>query len=335
MLSSYRSVNRAPGKGGTIPSEVASEEVRVLTGERVLVTGASGLIGAPMVRHLAASNRVYALARFTDPQARDDLASAGAEPVAADLGTLDPRELPDVDYVFHAGATMPSKGAERSRPGTFEVNVQATGRLMRRYAGVKGFVYCSSGSVYAYQGQRPLREDDPYGLHNNIPTYAASKIAAESLVEFLSREQATPVTTVRIFTVYGPTGGTVTARIDLVARGEPVPVFPGGPNQQTPMYIDDAVDKAEAALVIGRVPPLVVNFAGSETASVQEYTQIAAGLLGTEVAHRDSPDAYYPIWADVTKMHAHLGRCRVGVAEGVRRVVEAAGRRTEPSGVPG
>jgi UDP-glucuronate 4-epimerase len=307
----------------------------VLEGQRVLVTGASGLIGAPLARHLAATNHVYALARFTDPPAREDLARAGAEPIAADLATLDARALPDVDYVFHAGAVLRARGAERSRSHTFEVNVQATGRLLRRYSGVKGFVHCSSGSVYAYQGQRPLREDDPYGLHNNIPIYSASKIAAESLVEFLSREQRTPVTTVRIFTVYGPAGGTVTARIDLVARGEPVPLYPGGPNQQTPMYIDDAVDKAEGALTIGQVPPLVVNFAGSETASVQEYTGIAARLLGTEVAYRESPDAYYPIWADVTRMHEHLGRCRVSVAEGVRRVVEAAGLRTERSGVPG
>jgi len=307
----------------------------VLQGERILVTGASGLIGTAVASRLAARNHVYALARFTDPRARDGIVQAGAEPVTADLATLDPRSLPEVDYVFHAGATLPGKGAEQSRPRTFEVNVQATGRLLRRYAGVKGFVQCSSGSVYAYQGQRPLREDDAYGLHNNIPTYSASKIAAESLVEFLSREQGTPVATIRIFTVYGPAGGTVTGRIDLVARGEPVPVYPGGPNQQTPMYIDDAAEKAEVALTLGEVPPLVVNFAGSETASVQQYTQIAADILGTTVAHRESPTAYYPIWADVAKMHEYLGPCRVSVAEGVRRVIEASASRRERTAVPG
>ncbi len=307
----------------------------MLMGSRILVTGASGLIGAPLARHLATENHVYALARFGDIQVREAVLGAGAEVLPGDLATVDPGELPDVDYVFHAGAMMPSKGAEQSRPLTFEVNAQATGRLLRRYARVKGFVYCSSGSAYAYQGQRPLRENDPYGLHNNIPTYAASKIAAESLVEFLSREQATPVITLRIFTVYGPTGGTVTARIDLVSQGKPVPVFPGGPNQQSPMYIDDAVVKAEAALTLGEVPPLVVNFAGSETASVQEYTGIAGRLLGREVEYRESADAYYPIWADVTKMHKYLGQCRVSVADGVRRVVDSAALRTDRNVIPG
>jgi nucleoside-diphosphate-sugar epimerase len=306
-----------------------------LSGERILITGATGLVGAPLTMYLAQRNEVFGLARFSDQSMQATLRAAGAQLIQADLRDVDRDTIPEgLDYVIHAGAILPAKGAERSRNETFQTNVQATGRLMRHVGPVKGFVHCSSGSVYAYQGQRPLNEDDPYGLHNNIPTYAASKIAAESLVEFLSREAGIPTSIVRIFTVYGPQGGTVSARIDMVARGEPVPVFPGGPNQQTPMYVDDAVEKAETAATLATVPPLVVNFAGSETASVQEYTTMAADLLGVDVSFRESDTAYYPIWADVTKMHETLGRCRVGVAEGVRRVVESSGHRTQAN-VPG
>lgn len=307
-----------------------------LSGERILITGATGLIGAPLTVHLAQENEVFALARFSDPSMRATLQAAGAHLIPADLREVDRATIPEgFDYVIHAGAMMPSGGAENSRGETFETNVQATGRLMKLVAPVKGFVYCSSGSVYAYQGQRPLKEDDPYGLHNNIPTYAASKIAAESLVEFISRANGIPASIIRIFTVYGPQGGTVTARLDLVARGEPIPVYPGGPNQQTPMYVDDAVEKAQVAATLATVPPLVVNFAGSETASVQEYTQMAADLLGVEVSFRESDTAYYPIWADVTKMHETLGHCRVGVAEAVGRVVESSGLRNQTDRVPG
>src|ERR1700674_1176667 len=127
----------------------------VIEGQRVLVTGASGLLGAPLAAHLGKSNRVYALARFTDPDMIEQIRGSGVEPFIADLATVDMSTLPDVDYVLHAGAVLPSKGAETSRPATFEVNVQATGRLLRRYPSVKGFVHCSSGSVYAYQGPRP------------------------------------------------------------------------------------------------------------------------------------------------------------------------------------
>lgn len=307
----------------------------VLEGKRILVTGASGLIGSALTAYLAADNEVFALARFGDPEARATIESACARVIVADIRDVSTRDIPEgLDYVIHAGAATATT-SERSRVETFETNVQATGRLMRLVRYVKGFVYCSSGSVYAYQGQRPLREDDPFGLHNGIETYSASKIAAESVVEFLSREEGIPATIVRIFTIYGPAGGSITSRIDLVARGETIPVYPGGPNQHSPMYIDDAVEKLAVAASLASVPPLVVNFGGSETASVQEYTRLAADLLGVDVSYRESDAAYYPIWADVQKMHASLGRCSVSVDDGVRRVVEAREARLATGGVHG
>jgi UDP-glucuronate 4-epimerase len=307
----------------------------VLEGKRILVTGASGLIGSAVTDHLAADNEVFALARFSDPEARARAESTGAHPIVVDVKEISAEDIPaGLDYVIHAGAATAAT-SERSRIETFETNVQATGRLMRLVGPVKGFVYCSSGSVYAYQGQRPLREDDPFGLHNGIETYSTSKIAAESVVELLSREEGIPATIIRIFTIYGPAGGSITSRVDLVARGETIPVYPGGPNQHSPMYIDDAVEKMAVAATLASVPPLVVNFGGSETASVQEYTKLAADLLGVDVSYRDSDSAYYPIWADVEKMHATLGRCNVSVDEGVRRVVEAMEARLASGGVHG
>lgn len=308
-----------------------------LTGERVLVTGASGLFGRPLAAALAAQqNEVYGLARFTDPGVRERLAADGVTPIVADLADLEQATLPDVDYVVHAGALLPSTGAEKNRDVTFEINVQATGRLLRRYADVHGFLYCSSGSCYAYQGPRPLREDDPFGLHNGIPTYAASKIAAESLVTFLCREQQTPTTIIRIFTMYAPDSGTVSKRIDMVRAGQTIPVYPDGPNHQCPLFVDDAVRLAQKALLVAGVPPTVVNFAGSETTTVQDYCRIAGEQLGVTPSFREDPQAYYPIWPDVTRMHELLGTCRTSVAEGVAAVLaHDASARSRDNWIPG
>lgn len=312
----------------------SEEPAGTIEGARVLVTGVSGLVGMPLALDLVRRNEVVGLARFSDPATREALDAAGVVTVAADVATVGPSDLPEVDYVVHAGAVLPSTGSERDRAATFEVNVQATGRLLRHYRSVRGFLSCSSGSCYAYQGQRPLREDDPYGLHNRIETYAASKIAAESLVTFLCREQSTPVTIVRIFTMYGPTSGTVTKRVDMVREGREVPVYPDGLNHQCPLYVDDAVRLLQRALLVADVPPTVVNLAGSETTSVQEYCTMAARMLGTEARFREDPDAYYPIWPDVTRMHRILGRCRTGVEEGVAAVL-ASTERTRENWIPG
>ena len=41
-----------------------------LTGKRILVTGATGMVGGPLAQALAADNTVFGGARFTNPKAR-------------------------------------------------------------------------------------------------------------------------------------------------------------------------------------------------------------------------------------------------------------------------
>lgn len=292
-------------------------------GRRVLVTGASGLMALPMVTELARENEVFAAARFTDASRISDVERAGARAVRWDAASPDWGELPDaVDYVFHI-AGIKAAAAESDPKLTFETNVQAAGRLMSRYRSARGFLYCGSGSAYRYIPGERMSESTPFGLHNGLETYAASKIAAESVVEFASKEFGLPAVIIRIFSAYGPLGGAITSRIGAVRSGEPVPVYPGAANRYNPLFESDYVEKAIAAIQLAATPPLVVNFAGSESSTIEEYCRIAARILGVEVTFREDPAAYWPLWADVTKMERLLGPTRVSVKEGIRRVIAA------------
>src|SRR6516165_7259799 len=125
--------------------------------QRILVTGATGRMGLPLALSLAVDNEVYGVARFTDPEARAALAAAGVTTIPFDLAESALDTLPvGVDYVLHTGGFTPSR-ADPAASQFFEVNSQAVGRLLAHYRQVKGFLHCSTGSVYAYQGRRPLR----------------------------------------------------------------------------------------------------------------------------------------------------------------------------------
>ncbi len=92
---------------------------------------------------------------------------------------MDLGDLPEaVTHVFHAAARF-GRQADAHWRRSFETNAQASGRLVAACPGA-AFVYCSSGSAYAHQGRRPLREDDPPGVH--LGMYSLSKIAGEELV---------------------------------------------------------------------------------------------------------------------------------------------------------
>ena len=218
---------------------------------------------------------------------------------------------------------MTTQGPDTDCREMFEVNAQATGRLVAACRDVAGFVVCSSGSTYAYQGKRPLREDDPPGVHLGL--YSLSKIAAEAVARFASHEHSVPMTIIRIFSTYGPLGGAPATRLQRIMAGKEVVLHPDAPNNYNPIYEDDYVRLGIAALQVATTPPLTVNWAGSETVSAEDYCAYLGELVGKEVQIRYDERAPWALWPDVTLMHQVLGRTQVPWRVGMARMAEAMG----------
>jgi UDP-glucuronate 4-epimerase len=290
-------------------------------GWRVLVTGATGRVGFPVARALAQRYEVFGLARCRRDGDAERLVGAGIHPIVGDVAALDVRELPlGITHVFHAAARLGRDALDQDWQQVFETNAQASGRLVAAYPGA-AFVYCSTGSAYAYQGHRPLCEDDPPGVH--LGAYSLSKIAGEAVVRFAAAQTGTPLTIIRIFSTYGPEGGTPVNRLRRIRSGKEVVLHPDAPNNYNPIFEDDYVRLAERALQVASLEPVVVNFAGSETVSAEEYCAYLGELVGRPALIRYDPGAPWPIWPDVTRMHDVLGRTQVPWQDGMRRVVAA------------
>ena len=78
---------------------------------------------------------------------------------------------------------------------------------------------------------------------------------------------------------------------------------------------------AARALEVASSDPVVVNFAGSETVSAEEYCAYLAELVGRQLTIRYDDAAPWSLWPDVTRMHEVLGRTQVPWQEGMRRIV--------------
>jgi nucleoside-diphosphate-sugar epimerase len=155
-----------------------------------------------------------------------------------------------------------------------------------------------------------------------METYAASKIGAEYLLKHLCIEYEMPTVLGRIFSFYGPRGGAVTMRVDQVAAGQPVSVYPGVRNIFSPMYEDDYVEKTIAATRLASIPAEIVNLGGTDVCTIQDYCEMAGELVGKKPIFVEN-GAAWPICADTTRMEKLLGPCRVSMREGVRRVIES------------
>ena len=147
----------------------------MLDGEKILITGATGKIAFPIARALAAAQRGLGRRPAAEPrrpgQADGRRHQAGRRSTCR---TGDFSALPDdFSYVFHAAVDTGTDDWRRC----VETNAQNSGELLYHCRTAKGFVFCSTGSIYGYQGQRPLTEADPPGVPLRA-NYSFSKVAA-------------------------------------------------------------------------------------------------------------------------------------------------------------
>ncbi len=292
----------------------------MLDGEKILFTGASGKIAFPIARTLAGRNEVWGAARLNDRAQWDRLRAAGIRPVHLDMSSDDFSALPeDFTYVFHAAVNT---GGFDDWLRTLEINAQNSGQLLYHCRAARGFVYCSTGSIYKYQGHRPLKESDPPGVPQTA-NYSFSKVAGEAVVTWVAKHFKVPLTIIRIVSTYGPEGGAINERVNAILEGRPIKLYPDSPNNFSPIHEDDYVQLGIRAMEAARVPPLVVNWGGSETVSIEEYCTYIGGLVGAQPKFEYTESAHTPMCVDVTLMHEVLGETQVHWRDGMRRMIEA------------
>jgi nucleoside-diphosphate-sugar epimerase len=174
-------------------------------GQRVLVTGGAGFIGACLVRELlAAGEDVSVLLR------RGSKAWRLAD--IQDRITIHFADLQDRDAVFVAvRATRPAvvyhtvaHGAypfQKDRQAILTTNLLGTANLLDALDSIEFpvLVHTGSSSEYGHK-DRSMREDDRLDPRSD---YAVSKAAATLLCQ-AEAYRGRPIVTVRLFSVYGP-----------------------------------------------------------------------------------------------------------------------------------
>jgi nucleoside-diphosphate-sugar epimerase len=289
--------------------------------EKILITGPTSQVAFPLARELAKVNDVYGLARFGKASELSRARAAGIKPIQADLASDSLESLPDdFTYVLNFAVVKSSRFEY-----ALAANAEGVGRLMHRCRGVKAFFHCSSAAVYAYQGHVPAKETDPLGdnHHAMLPTYSISKIAAETMVRFASREWQIPTTIVRFSVPYGDNGGWPWFHLMMMHSGHPIPVHPDKPNTYNPIHEDDYIRQLPTMLAIAGVPPTTVNWGGKDTVSVEEWTAYLGELTGLSPRFNPTRDTIGPLPIDLTRMHELVGPTEIDWHDGFRRMVEA------------
>jgi nucleoside-diphosphate-sugar epimerase len=293
-----------------------------ISGAKVLVTGVTSEVAKPVAFALAKENDVYGAARWRDAAAREPFESAGVKPVYLDVVKGDLDGLPEkVDYVAHFAVVKSGKW-----PVDLDGNVSGLLLLMERYADARAFLHCSTSAVYEPHPTEEAHEDSPLGDNHRayyLETYSICKIAAEAAARHGARRYDLPTTIARLNVPYGDGGGWPMFHLALMEAGHEVAIHEVAPNTFQPIHSDDIVAMVPRLLEVASVPPTVVNWAGDERVSVEEWTAYLGELTGLTPKLAVSEHSIASGTVNLDRMHELVGHTTVKWRDGMRRMVES------------
>jgi len=299
--------------------------VEPLRGKKIVVTGVTGQIAFPMAEYLARDNEVWGVARFTAEGSKQRVEAAGIRTVVSDLGDADYSGIPtDADHLAHLAAYMEPQSMDYDE--AIRQNAEATGLLLQHCRGYKSTQVMSTQSVYKPVDD-PLHvfaTTDPLGdVHAFSPPYSVSKISQEAVARTMARILDLPVIIARMNASYGPNGGLPTQHLQAVAEGRPVTTR-WDPCTYQPIHQDDINEQLAGLLAAASVPAPIVNWAGDEQVSVQEWAAYMGELLGKPATVNVvvTPGTLRGSYADVQSRVDAAGPCKVTWREGLKRVAE-------------
>lgn len=198
---------------------------------KVIVTGASGFVGAALVEELLKRRiEVHALGRTAIP---------GCETLFCEFPSRVPR-LPAADAVIHLASPSPSGDDGVDATLFHDVLVSGTERLLEEMAraGIPRLIFASSvKAIGEDSGDAAWTEET---VEKPESAYGASKLAVERL---LAGSASFTTTSLRFPILYGPGMRTknMLTLFKAVQRGVPLPLGRIR-NRRTLLYVDHAVD---------------------------------------------------------------------------------------------
>jgi len=285
----------------------------------VLVTGASGFVGAAVVRALlAAGRKVRALLRPSSDR-------RNVEGLAVELrfGSLtEPTSLAAAlegcGALYHVAADY--RLWVREPQAMYDVNVEGTRSLMEAAlaAGVERVVYTSSVATLGWRADGKIADETtPSALADMIGHYKRSKFLAEAAVRDLVRARNLPAVIVNPSTPVGPRDvkPTPTGRIIVEAASGRMPAYVDtGLNV---VHVDDVARGHLLAEEKGRVGERYIL--GGENLTLGEILRLIAAVVGRKPPTIQVPAALvWPVAVVEEVLGRLIGREPFATREGLR-----------------
>ena len=278
--------------------------------KRILVTGASGFIGSHVVERLV---RLGAKVRaFVHYNSRNDwgllelLQKETLEHIEVFPGDLTDAALvykavAGCQVVFHLGALIAIPYSYQAPQQFIDTNVKGTLNILQACLEeqVEKVIHTSTSETYGSALYTPIDEEHP--LQAQSP-YAASKIAADKLVESFYCSFELPVTTIRPFNTYGPYQSARAVIPTIISQALSDNVIKLG--ALTPVrdltFIEDTVSGFIRVAESGKSIGSVFNVGTGHGVTISELVRVILRIIGIDKNVVADSERFRPAKSEVT-----------------------------------
>jgi nucleoside-diphosphate-sugar epimerase len=303
-----------------------------LKNKKVLVTGATGFIGANITRRLLREGaRVNIFIRRDSDKWRlsDRLKSVSSHTAdltdAAAVGRALRRIRPDI--IVHA-AVYGGYPAQKDVKKIFDLNLMATVNLLNacRETGFRLFLNTGSSSEYGIKNEA-MKECDPL---EPVTPYGISKAAATLYCRSIALMENLPIATLRLFSPYGYFEGSsrLIPYVILSSLKNDTIELSSGRNVRDFIFVEDVCDAYIKAIErCDYISGEILNVASGREHSVEDVVKEISKLTGVktriEWGREHNPRIEPKKWqADISKANRLLGwKPRHSLREGLDKLI--------------
>lgn len=264
----------------------------IFGGKRVLITGATGLIGRSLTRKLLQYGaKVIAMVRNEEKahSTFSDIDNGNIEYLVMDVTTAETINL-NADYIIHGASITSSKAFVEEPVDVIMGAVIGTKNLLEiaRVNNVKSFVYLSSMEIYgAPSDDTKILENNASNLNTMTPRsgYPESKRLSECLCASYAAQYGVPAKVVRLTQTFGEGVVYQDSRVfaefaRCVLEQKDIVLKTKGETKRNYLYTEDAAEAILTVLLYGVVGE-AYNAANEDTyCSIYEMAQIVANRFG-------------------------------------------------------